>query len=194
MTAYAIMLEARAGALPEPEDWRLRPDGFAILGLAFPTIWCLFHRLWLVAIAAFAIPLLAATLPGDPGSKALAATLASFAVGLFVGLEGRALAIARAERRGARTLGVIEANGIAEAEDKLAVLATMEAARSAEASAVRTPPAVPGVGGVRARAAARTPPPLPEAVPAGSMPRPGVAPRWSASRRRSAMLPLRGKA
>ena len=134
MRSYVVMLPAaaaRAGGTPRPEDWRLLPDGFSKLALVFPVLWLLVHRLWLAAGLAFLVPaaasLAAGVLPADGATLALVYPLVSLAVGVVVGMEGRAAVIARAERRGARTVGVIEARSRAEAEDKLAALATMGA-------------------------------------------------------------------
>ena len=128
MRSYVVMLPAGASTPPEPEDWRLLPEGFSKLAFLFPALWLAFHRLWLPALVAFLVPVAAAWaagfLPADETTRTLAYTLASIAVGLFVGLEARGMAIARMARRGARSVGVIEASSRASAEDKLAVLAT----------------------------------------------------------------------
>ena len=66
-----------------PEDWELQREGFAWLGLAFPTLWLLVHRLWKWAALAFVVPLPFAWLAPD------AYPIVSLAIGLLVGFEGR---------------------------------------------------------------------------------------------------------
>ena len=149
MRSYVVMLPGGGAAtapasIPEPEDWRLLADGFSKLALIFPVLWLLWHRLWLPAFTALVVPLgapaLAGALGADQGTQGLAYGLASLAVGVLAGLEGRAAVIAKAERKGARTVGVIEASSREEAEDKLAALAAGDGPAPVRATPPPPPP------------------------------------------------------
>ena len=151
-----VLMRPEGTTLPEPEDWRLLPDGFSRWALIFPAPWLLVHGLWLAGIVALAVPALVASfVPGGEETKGLAFLLASFAVALLTAMEGPALAIDRLARRGHAVVGVIEARSRLEAEDKLAVLATRGARMPPPLPSNAMPPPLPGTA--QAPAPSRTP-------------------------------------
>ena len=133
---YAILLRAGAprGATA-PEDWLLAREGTAWLALAFPALWLLFNGLWRWAIAALLVPLPLVVL------SPLALWVVGLAIGALVALEGRELRIGKWERQGWRRTGTITAASRAEAEDRLAVLATRGGLAVRASRAVRPAPA-----------------------------------------------------
>jgi hypothetical protein len=112
-----VVLEAPPGAAPG-EELVLTRDGFSFLAFLFPPLWLLWHRLWIEAIAAFAVLMVAAALESTLG-LAVSAPL-SLLVSIFVGLDGNAMRIARRRRRGWSSIGVVDAGSADEAETRLA--------------------------------------------------------------------------
>ena len=145
MKRYVALL-GPDGEPGDPDAWRLAREGFAPLGFVFSTPWLLVNRLWLAAAAMFALPLAVTVALGPvPGY------VASLAVGLIVGLEGREWRIAKWERKGWRYVAAFLAENRLEAEDQLAVLATglsdgqslQRAATVAGARSIATPATSP---------------------------------------------------
>ena len=118
MKRYVALL-APDGAPGDPDAWRLEREGFAALAIAFPVPWLVVKRLWLPALAVFAVPFAVGALLGP-----LPGLVASAASGLAVAWEGRNWRIAKLERRGWRYVAGQFARDRAEAEDQLAMLAT----------------------------------------------------------------------
>jgi hypothetical protein len=106
-------MERRQGAA-EPDIAFIR-DGFSALAFVVPPLWLLWHRLWLEALATFAVLLSTGALERF-GGMAPAASIVSLLVSMFVGLEGNGLRIAALARRGWIPRGVIEAGRLDEAE------------------------------------------------------------------------------
>ena len=133
MRRYHALL-APGGNPRDPGAWRLERGGFVTLGFLFPAPWCLVSRLWVAAAAAFALPVAAGWLLG-PGPS----FVASLAVGLAVGLEGREWRLLKRERAGWRAVAAIGAGNRAEAEDRLAALAVGDAAPFSDPAVPSTP-------------------------------------------------------
>ena len=134
---YAILMRSGAPtAQTRPEDWELRREGFAVLALAFPALWLLFHRLWRWAVLAFLLPLPFAWLAPETY------LVVTVAIGLIAAFEGRERVIVSRETHGFRRVGVLEAHSLREAEDKLATLVTRGGLAMRAARAVRPPIAV----------------------------------------------------
>ena len=147
MKRYVALLapESEPG---DPDAWRLAREGFTPLGFLFSTPWLLVNRLWLAAAAMFALPLAVNVALGPVPSF-----VASLAVGLVVGFEGREWRIAKWERLGWRYAASFLAANRAEAEDRLAVLATglatgqpLAQAASVAGAEVAVPPSTNGPG------------------------------------------------
>ena len=112
MKLYAIHATVGAGG----EDVRAARTGFSVAALIFGPLWLLFRGLWL-PLAGYALGaglVVALTFAGvlRPGA---AATL--FALGqLYLGVEGRAVAVAARTRAGWPLVDVIHAHSALEAE------------------------------------------------------------------------------
>jgi hypothetical protein len=91
-------------------------DAFAPFAIVLPVVWLLWHRLWVEAGAAL-IVMLAATAALESLGLAELAGLAAFLTGLYVALEGSALRIFAARRRGFAEKAVIDAASVADAEE-----------------------------------------------------------------------------
>lgn len=90
-------------------------DTFSFVALAFPILWLLWHRLWLVAI--FAICFSALTLASASSSMLpIVSMVMSLALSLVVALEGPSLRIKFAELSGYHQRAVIDADHLEEAE------------------------------------------------------------------------------
>lgn len=90
-------------------------DGFAVLALIVPFIWLAWHRLWLEALAVFAVVFGIGVLGQITGWGALLTPAISL-MSLFVALEAGALRIAGLERRGWTIAGVVDGANADEAE------------------------------------------------------------------------------
>jgi Protein of unknown function (DUF2628) len=91
-------------------------DSFHVLALVLPVVWLLWNRLWYEALM-FAL----ASLILVGGLSYLGfqqwSGFASFLIGLYVALEGSALQLAAARRRGFLDEAIIDANSLFEAEE-----------------------------------------------------------------------------
>lgn len=120
-----VVLEAPAGGRTAVGDELvLLRDGFSFLAFIFPPLWLLWHRLWIEAVAVFAVLMVAAVLENALGFAASAPI--SLLVSIFVGLEGNAMRIAGRRRHGWNMIAVIDARNIDEAELRLAELVEVE--------------------------------------------------------------------
>lgn len=116
MARYVVM-EPPADA--KATDARILRDGFAVLGFLLPPLWLLWHRLWLAALVAFGL-MLGLSAFGEATGMPIVGSLLSLLVSLFVGLEGREMAIAGLRRRGWSEVAAFEAEGLADAEIRYA--------------------------------------------------------------------------
>jgi Protein of unknown function (DUF2628) len=91
-------------------------DAFAPLAVVLPVVWLLWHKLWIEAGVAL-IAMLGATAALEWLGLAPLAGLAAFLIGLYVALEGSALRIFAARRRGFAEKAVIDAASEADAEE-----------------------------------------------------------------------------
>lgn len=91
-------------------------DAFRPLAVIVPVFWLLWNRLWFEAAMAFIASLILVglgTYIGLPEWRGFAALL----IGLYVALEGSALKIAAARRRGFVDEAVVDARSLNEAEE-----------------------------------------------------------------------------
>ena len=114
MARYVVM-EPPAGA----DDARIIRDGFALFGFLLPPLWLLWHRLWVAALLAFGV-MFGLSVLGEVAGFGLAAPTLSLLVSLFVGLEGRAMAIRALERRGWTEVAAFKVGSLADAEIRYA--------------------------------------------------------------------------
>jgi hypothetical protein len=91
-------------------------DAFAPFAIVLPVVWLLWHKLWIEAGAAL-IVMLAATAALEWLGLVQLAGFAAFLIGLYVALEGSALKIFAARRRGFAEKAVIDAASMADAEE-----------------------------------------------------------------------------
>lgn len=112
MAAYVAM-EPPGG---DAEKTVLVRDGFAFLAFLVPVLWFLRHRMWIEAALALALTLALSTLDGLGG---LGGPLLSLLASLLIGLEAPTLRLWTLRRRGWRERGVVEAEGLADAEARL---------------------------------------------------------------------------
>jgi hypothetical protein len=114
-----IVFEPPQNRRATAEDPAFVRDGFSWLAFLFPPLWLIWHRLWIEAIAVFAVLLTAAALERVEG-LGLAASLATPLVSIFIGLEGNSMRIAAFRRRGWRFWGVVDADSEYDAEARYA--------------------------------------------------------------------------
>lgn len=91
-------------------------EGFAPAALVFTVLWALWHRMWVVAAALFAILVAISLAVSLLNLNSTAASLLEIAVGLIFGFEARRLWIMSLERSGYRQAGLIEASNQEAAE------------------------------------------------------------------------------
>src|SRR5215213_7737318 len=108
MTSWIVMQPTGGGRAADAADPVFIRDGFSFLAFLVPPLWLLWHRLWIEAALAFAGLVLAAVI-GRATDVAVAATLISLLVSIFVGLEGNGLRLAALLRRGWRNWGMVDA-------------------------------------------------------------------------------------
>ncbi|MBX4958472.1 DUF2628 domain-containing protein [Rhizobium lentis] len=88
MTSSYIFLTPPGGTSATADETRTIRDGFTFLGLLFPWIWLLAHRLWLHAAAAFLLQAIGGALTDEPGLWAAGVAI-MLGVNMIVGLEGQ---------------------------------------------------------------------------------------------------------
>ncbi|MBX4890759.1 DUF2628 domain-containing protein [Rhizobium bangladeshense] len=88
MTSSYIFLTPPGATNATADETRTIRDGFTFLGLLFPWIWLLAHRLWLHAAAAFALQTIGGALMDEPGLWPAGVTI-MLGVNMIVGLEGQ---------------------------------------------------------------------------------------------------------
>ena len=93
-----------------------RRDGFSFVAFLFPTLWLLFHRLWLHALAAFILQGIGGELMRRDGPWPAGLAIL-FGVSVLTALEGRHLNARRLANRGWTDEGVLVAGRRDEAED-----------------------------------------------------------------------------
>lgn len=112
--ANFVIMERRRPAGGTVDTVVIRDD-FAFLAVIFPVFWLVWHRLWFAALAAL-LATVAITLSGELLASDTAVVLAGIAIGIFVGLEGPAMRVARHRRDGYREAGAVQASDVTEAE------------------------------------------------------------------------------
>jgi hypothetical protein len=113
MASYVVMgpAEDRTG-----EQAIFIRDAFAPLAVVLPVVWLLWHRLWIEAGVAL-IVMLSLTAALEWLGLAELAGLAAFLIGLYAALEGSALRIFAARRKGFAEKAVIDAASVGDAEE-----------------------------------------------------------------------------
>ncbi|GAC1045001.1 DUF2628 domain-containing protein [Rhizobium sp. No.120] len=117
MASYLILTPPGATNRPEASDHtRFIRDGFSWTAFLFPTLWMLFHRLWLHAIAAFLLQGIALELMRQPGFFAAGAALL-LGVHILAALEGRHAVSNRLLGRGWTIENLVSAHDLRTAEE-----------------------------------------------------------------------------
>ncbi|OEC96522.1 DUF2628 domain-containing protein [Rhizobium sp. YK2] len=98
------------------DDTRFIRDGFSWTAFLFPTLWMLFHRLWLYAVAAFLLQGIALELMRQPGFFAAGAALL-LGVHVLAALEGRHAISNHLLGRGWTVQNLVSAHDLATAEE-----------------------------------------------------------------------------
>ena len=145
MASYVVMEPAsdRRG-----EAAMFMKDAFAPLAVVVPVFWLLCNRLWFEAAMAFcaSLALLGA---GTWADAPQLAGIGSILVGIYVALEGSALKIAAARRRGFDEEAVVDAQSVTEAEERYYLTRLPETVLPSSAAKdlpVRRSAAAPGTG------------------------------------------------
>ena|SRR6478735_9323207 len=115
MASYLI-LTPPGGADRDQSKTRFVRDGFSFLAFVFPTLWLLWHRQWLAAIAAFLLQGIGGELMSREGFGPAGFAIL-FGTGLLVALEGRKLYADGLVARGWKEEGLVSASRLGEAED-----------------------------------------------------------------------------
>ncbi len=121
MASYLILSPPGAPNRSEASDryrdkTRFIRDGFSWMAFLFPTLWMLFHRLWLHAVAAFLLQGIALELMRQPGFFAAGAALL-LGVHLLAALEGQHAVSNRLLGRGWTVENLVSAHDLATAEE-----------------------------------------------------------------------------
>lgn len=91
-------------------------DAFAPLAVILPVVWLLWHRLWIEAVLTL-VAMMGISAALDWLGASQLAGLAALLTGLYVALEGSALRMAAARRKGFTEKAVIDAASRDEAEE-----------------------------------------------------------------------------
>jgi hypothetical protein len=124
MASWVVFEPPQAGRATE-EDPAFVRDGFSWLAFLFPPLWLIWNRLWIEAVAVFAVLLTSTALERVEG-LGLAALLAVLLVSIFIGLEGNGMRIAAFRRRGWHFWGVVDADSEYDAESRYAAEAELD--------------------------------------------------------------------
>jgi len=121
MASYLILTPPGATNRSEASDryrdgTRFIRDGFSWKAFLFPTLWMLFHRLWLYAIATFLLQGVAFELMRQPGFFAAGAALL-LGVHILAALEGPHAISDRLVDRGWQIENLVSAHDLATAEE-----------------------------------------------------------------------------
>jgi hypothetical protein len=123
-------------------------DAFAPLAVVVPVLWLLWNRLWFEAALAFCASLALMGAANWAGATQLAG-IGSILIGFYVALEGGALKIAVARRRGFDEEAVVDGRSVIEAEERYYLARQPETVLPspvARVLPVPRPPSAPGVG------------------------------------------------
>lgn len=115
MASYLIMTPP-GGPDPVHTKTRFVRDGFSIWAFLFPTLWLLWHRQWLLAIAAFLLQGIGSQLMNRDGFGP-AGLAVLFGTSLLAALEGRRVYAEDLVARGWKQEALVSASRLAEAED-----------------------------------------------------------------------------
>ena len=115
MASYLILTPPGG---PDKNQVRTRfiRDGFSWMAFLFPTLWMLFHRLWLQALAAFLLQSIGWELIHRPGFFAAGLAIL-LGVHILAALEGSHAAYRNLLAGGWRTEGLVSAPNLATAEE-----------------------------------------------------------------------------
>jgi hypothetical protein len=139
MASYVVMEPPSGGG--GAEAVRFVCDRFAFFAFLVPFIWFLWHRMWIEAVAVFALALGLGALSYLDAFAAVG-PLVSLLISILIGLEASALRIAALERRGWRMWGVVEADSRDDAERRYLAEALAEETKDAPTD---TPPSSTGL-------------------------------------------------
>jgi hypothetical protein len=92
-------------------------DAFAPLAVVLPVLWLLWNRLWFEAVMALLATFILTGAAAWAGASQLAG-VGSLLIGFYVALEGGALNMAAARRRGFEDAAIVDARSLTEAEER----------------------------------------------------------------------------
>ncbi|MGV1767098.1 DUF2628 domain-containing protein [Rhizobium rhizogenes] len=115
MASYLI-LTPPGGPDGNQDETRFIRDGFSWRAFLFPTLWMIYHRLWLHAAAAFLLQGIALELIRRPGFFAAGIAIL-IGVRILAALEGPNAVYRRLADGGWRTEGLVSAQNLAMAEE-----------------------------------------------------------------------------
>ena len=118
MAIYVVM-EPPGGESAREKTVFVR-DGFSWLGFLVPPLWLLWHRLWMEAALTVLVLVLVSAL-GEVLDAEISASFLTLLASFYVGLEGNGLRQAAFRRLGWREWGVIEADGVDDADIRYAM-------------------------------------------------------------------------
>ena len=107
MTIYSIYAKAND---TDAADAVFLPDSFSWGAFAFTWAWALWNRMWIVAVLALVVVLVAAVLPPVPQALLL------LGLSIIMGLHGNGLLGWSLARRGLVEIGLIQGSSLEEAE------------------------------------------------------------------------------
>ncbi len=115
MASYLILTPPE-GPDKNQDKTRFIRDGFSWWAFLFPTLWMLYHRLWLHAAAAFLLQGIALELIRRPGFSAAGIAIL-VGVRILAALEGPNAVYRRLVDTGWKTEGLVSAHNLATAEE-----------------------------------------------------------------------------
>lgn len=116
MAVYVVMEPEQPELSQAQEKAVLIRDGFSFWAFVLPVIWLLLHRLWIEALAALALMLMAAALATQLGGHPVLGSALSLLTQIYFGLESANLRVAALRRRGWAMWGPVEAANRHDAE------------------------------------------------------------------------------
>ncbi|WP_428645639.1 DUF2628 domain-containing protein [Roseibium sp.] len=151
MSTYVVMAppeyENLAGDPRQTDRLAFVPDRFSFAAFFFSVLWLLFHRMWLVLLGYLAVTLVIELIALSAGEVAMA--VISVTIALLFGFEAQALRRWSLERKGWRTVALVEASNRQEAELRFIFKAAGDTAPAEKRNDRQRPapaPIVPRVG------------------------------------------------
>jgi hypothetical protein len=114
-TVHEPLLRGRETS-PDPDRFVFVRDGFYFWAFVFSLLWLIWHRLWLALIGYIVVVAVLEAGLRALGVSNTALSVAVLLVSLLVGLEGSTLRRLKLARRGWKTVGVVSAVDLEDAE------------------------------------------------------------------------------